>query len=210
MKKVIISAATALTLSTTALAFGPEVEFDVANGVIAGTGCSDITHALEGKDNTLRLINGGLVLDMTGRWSENASRISCTVRVPARIPAGYYINDLETITLIASRNYGNAAVGFIPKVDGYTDLPSQSIRLPKGRLISELFEFQDLSDSRSKLCNGEENEIMVGGTYAITGRKDSPTDKIFVVLGDWNWETVGADLFRLNLKRCHVTPVYPY
>lgn len=179
----------------------PLVDFEEAAGIVAGTACSSETHALEGRNNVLRLVDGGIVLDLSDRWSPDADRASCTIRVPAVVPAGYYVSGLETITAIASDNTGTASVAFTPKV-GDADLDVVTLDLPRGRKVSYLRGLQSTAETRRSLCNGRANEIMVGGNFAITGRKTSSTQKVFVAIGDWNWENVGADLFRLQLARC--------
>lgn len=191
-------ASIALTATATA---APEAEFALDEAIISGTACSNRSHRVIAIRSMLRLLGTPIVLDLFDRWDSQTARESCIVRVPTTIPAGHYINSVKGYFTIYSDTdrAGAATVAISPVVDGYK-IEGKVQRLRAGFQETRLKIEEDLRQSAYDLCDGDSHDLNVGINLAISGRRASRTDSVYVSLSDGISD--GLEVLRLELRRC--------
>ena len=72
------------------------VAWDTDRAVLAGSGCAkDVDSFVASTESDLSIVLTGFVLDLNGFSGQVlAARKTCLLRIPARIPTGYYVSKL--------------------------------------------------------------------------------------------------------------------
>lgn len=181
-----------------------EVQYDASAAEVAGTACSSrSSRVVDVGRGMLRLVGSPIALELADRWDGSLARETCLIRVPARIPAGYYISDIVGYYSVYSDTDrpGAATVVIQPHVDGY-EIDSLEQKLRAGAITTRLKAEQDLSESAADLCDGTAHEMTIGANVVLTGRRASRSDNVYVALTDGDLRNRGTEIVRVNLARC--------